>query len=99
MKQIRNMSQVELAAYVQDALQADGIEVVLSGGSAASFYSNNKYISKDLDLINTGFAKRSKIKSTMENLISRKKDVISFIQKRLSSLNFLMDRFPWVKSQ
>jgi hypothetical protein len=68
MKQIRNMSQVELAAYVQDYLQADGIQVVLSGGSAVSFYSNNKYASKDLDLINTGFAKRSRIKSIMEKL-------------------------------
>ena len=68
MKQIKNMSQVELAAYVQDSLQENGIDVVLSGGSAASFYSNNKYVSKDLDLINTGFAKRSRIKSVMEKL-------------------------------
>jgi hypothetical protein len=60
------MSQVELAAYIQDALQANGIEVVLSGGSAVSFYSGNKYVSKDLDLINTGFARRSRIKSVME---------------------------------
>lgn len=68
MKQIKNMSQVELAAYVQDSLQEEGIDVVLSGGSAASFYSNNKYVSKDLDLINTGFAKRSRIKLVMEKL-------------------------------
>ncbi|MBE7536069.1 MAG: hypothetical protein HS124_10120 [Anaerolineales bacterium] len=68
MKKIKNMSQVELAAYIQDALQAEGISVVLSGGSAVSFYSSNKYVSKDLDLINTGFARRSKIKSVMENL-------------------------------
>jgi len=68
MKQIKNMSQVELAAYIQDSLQAEGIQVVLSGGSAVSFYSSNKYVSKDLDLINTGFARRSKIKSVMEKL-------------------------------
>ena len=68
MKQIKNMSQAELAAYIQDSLQVEGIQVVLSGGSAVSFYSSNKYVSKDLDLINTGFAKRSKIKSVMENL-------------------------------
>jgi len=67
-KKIKNMSQVELAAFIQDALQADGIPVVLSGGSAVSFYSNNKYVSKDLDLINAGFARRSRIKSVMENL-------------------------------
>ncbi len=68
MKQIKSMSQVELAAYVQDSLQAEGIKVVLSGGSAVSFYSNDKYVSKDLDLINTHFAKRSKIKTVMEKL-------------------------------
>lgn len=66
MKRIKSMSQVELAAYIQDSLQKEGINVVLSGGSAVSFYSSNKYVSKDLDLINTNFARRSKIKSVME---------------------------------
>jgi hypothetical protein len=68
MKQVKNMNQIELAAYIQDSLQAEGISVVLSGGSAVSFYSSNKYVSKDLDLINANFAKRSKIKSVMEKL-------------------------------
>jgi len=68
MKQIRNMTQVELAAYVQSSLQKEGINVVLSGGSAVSFYSSNKYVSKDLDLINENFAKRRDIKSVMEKI-------------------------------
>ena len=68
MKHIKHMSQVELAAYVQESLDKAGITVVLSGGSAASFYSGNKYVSKDLDLINTQFAKRSMIKSIMEKI-------------------------------
>lgn len=68
MKKIKNMSQVELAAYVQDSLQVEGIQVVLSGGSAVSFYSSNQYVSKDLDLINTNFARRSKIKAVMDKL-------------------------------
>jgi len=68
MKQIKNMSHVELTAYIQDSLQLEGIKVVLSGGSAVSFYSNDKYVSKDLDLINTNFARRNKIKSVMEKL-------------------------------
>lgn len=77
MKQIKNMRPVELAAYIQDSLQAEEIKVVLSGGSAVSFYSSNKYVSKDLDLINTSFARRSKIKSVMEKLGFMNKDVIS----------------------
>lgn len=68
MKQIKNMSQVELAAYVQDSLQAEGIQTVLSGGSAVSFYSSDKYVSKDLDLINTSFSRRSKIRAVMDKL-------------------------------
>jgi len=67
-KKIKNMSQVELAAYVQDSLQAEGIQVVLSGGSAVSFYSSDKYVSKDLDLINTSFSRHSKIKAVMGQL-------------------------------
>lgn len=62
------MSQVELAAYIQDHLQEEGIKVVLSGGSAVSFYSSDQYVSKDLDLINTNFAKRNNIKSVMTKL-------------------------------
>src|SRR5215208_6213623 len=62
------MSQIELAAYVQDSLEVDGINVVLSGGSAVSFYSSDKYVSKDLDLINTNFVRRSKIKAMMEKM-------------------------------
>jgi len=68
MKQIRNMSQAELAAYIQNNLENEGIKVVLSGGSAVSFYSSDQYVSKDLDLINTNFARHSKIKSEMEEL-------------------------------
>jgi len=68
MKQIKNMSQPELAAFIQDTLQNQNIRVVLSGGSAVSFYSGNKYVSKDLDLINMSFSRRSKIKSTMEEI-------------------------------
>ena len=68
MKQIKHMSQAELVAYIQDVLQREGIKVVLSGGSAVSFYSTNKYVSKDLDLINTNFAKRSRIKSAMDKI-------------------------------
>jgi hypothetical protein len=62
------MSQPELAAFIEDALEREGITVVLSGGSAVSFYSSNQYVSKDLDLINTGFARRTRIKSVMEKI-------------------------------
>jgi hypothetical protein len=68
MKQIRNMSAIELAAYIQSHLGKVGIDVILSGGSAVSFYSSNKYVSKDLDLINARFARRRDINSVMEEI-------------------------------
>lgn len=68
MKHIKNMSQAELAAFIQDSLQTGGIRVVLSGGSAVSFYSSNKYVSKDLDLIHVGFARRREVKAIMEKI-------------------------------
>lgn len=66
--QLKDMTQVELAAYIQDSLQRQDIHVVLSGGSAVSFYSSNKYVSNDLDLIKTSYVKRSRIKLAMETL-------------------------------
>lgn len=41
MKTLAAMQLAELAAYVQTHLQQAGIQVVLSGGSAVSFYSNH----------------------------------------------------------
>jgi len=52
---------LEIASLVSQALEAEGIVAVLSGGAAVSIYSDNKYESFDLDFItsarNTGIAK------------------------------------------
>jgi len=42
-------------------LREKGIEVVLSGGAAVSFYSKDQYVSKDVDLVCVFFPKRTKI--------------------------------------
>lgn len=98
MKHIKNMSQVELAACVRDSLRAEGIHVVLSGGSAVAFYSSNKYVSKDLDLINTGFAGRSRIKAEWIDTASTSRDATSSIPKQPSSSNSPTDRSLLAKS-
>jgi hypothetical protein len=67
-KRIERMNLAELAAYVQTHLFSEGIEVVLSGGATVSFYSSNKYVSKDVDLINVNFVRRSRIKTAMKAL-------------------------------
>ena len=60
MKPIKNMTQAEVAAYVQSHLQEKGITVILSGGATVSVYTLNKYVSADVDLVNVNFADRKK---------------------------------------
>jgi len=50
-KQIKDMSLKELAFYISDFLHQNGVETVLTGGACVSIYSNNQYLSYDLDLI------------------------------------------------
>ena len=41
----------ELAAIVSDALEREGIIATLSGGSVVSIYTENRYVSEDLDFV------------------------------------------------
>ena len=65
MKSVEKMTQGEIGAYIQSKLREKGIEVVLSGGAAVAIYSNNKYVSKDLDLVNIYGVNRRKIRGVM----------------------------------
>jgi hypothetical protein len=65
MKPVGKMTQAELGAFVQSQLRKNGIEVVLAGGAAVAIYSNNKYVSRDLDLINIYGVNRRKIRAAM----------------------------------
>jgi len=68
MKPVHEMSQAELGAFVQSHLRRRGIEVILSGGACVAIYSDNRYVSQDLDLINAFMAKSSAIKEAMEEI-------------------------------
>jgi len=68
MKPILEMTKFELTAYIQSALEEQKIHVVLSGGAAVSFYSDNAYVSYDLDLVNLFSVERKRIKQVMESL-------------------------------
>ena len=68
MKHIRDMSRLELAAFIGAEFRNRKIDVVLSGGSCVSIYSQEKYVSMDLDFVNAGFAKRAAIRAAMESL-------------------------------
>jgi hypothetical protein len=68
MKSIRDMSRLELAGLVSAEFQKSGINVVLSGGSCVSVYSEEQYVSIDLDFVNVAFTKRDQIRNVMESL-------------------------------
>ena len=68
MKLINDMSQAELAAYVHERLRNAGVFVVLSGGAAVGIYSNGAYVSRDIDFVNTGFARHENITKIMNEL-------------------------------
>jgi len=68
MKPVAKMTRLELAAYVSSEFNRQKINVVLSGGSCVSVYSEDKYVSMDLDFVNAGFTKRPVIKKVMVSL-------------------------------
>jgi phosphorylcholine metabolism protein LicD len=68
MKPVKDMTQLEVGAFVSTHLKKHGIEVVLSGGALAALYSNNKYVSKDLDLIDIYSVDRRKLISAMKEI-------------------------------
>ncbi len=65
MKPVVDMSMEELAAYVCSQLEAAGIETVLSGRSCVQIYSEGKYTSDDIDLIDRFNGGHTRIKQVM----------------------------------
>ena len=68
MKSIKDMSMEELGAFICSALEKEGIETVLSGGCCVEIYSNGRYTSDDVDLIDRFNGGHRKIKEVMEHL-------------------------------
>ncbi len=68
MKLIRDMSTGELAAFTCSFLKSKGIDVVLSGGSCVSIYTENKYTSGDLDFIESMSISRRRLKKALSEI-------------------------------
>ena len=51
---------VELATIVSETLENAGITATLSGGAAVSIYSDNRYLSADLDFVTVALVKELK---------------------------------------
>ena len=62
------MSIVDLAVYLSDYLRKNGIETVLSGGACVTIYTENKYVSYDLDFVLVSFVNQKKIEKILLNI-------------------------------
>ncbi|MDO9578611.1 MAG: hypothetical protein Q7J16_12060 [Candidatus Cloacimonadales bacterium] len=62
MKKIKEMNVQELGAYISSHLQKHGVEITLTGGSCVTIYSDNQYISMDIDFVETYYTKRKDLK-------------------------------------
>lgn len=64
---------VELATIVADHLQQHDIEVVLVGGLAVEIYTENLYLTKDIDMVNTNYKSPQELRDAMSKLGFQKK--------------------------
>ena len=62
------MSRAELAGYLCSVLESEGTQVVLTGGSCVSIYSEEAYVSRDIDFVDVSYASGRKIKQVLKAL-------------------------------
>jgi len=59
---------LEIAVFLCDHLTREGIDTVLSGGACVSIYTENRYLSYDLDFVLLDYSKRKKIRAVLERI-------------------------------
>lgn len=65
---IKGISIKNLAIYISDYLRKNGVDTVLSGGACVSIYTNNKFISLDLDFVLRSYIDFKKIENLLDNI-------------------------------
>ncbi|MFQ6105046.1 MAG: hypothetical protein ACE5OP_12265 [Candidatus Glassbacteria bacterium] len=68
---LKNISLKNLALYVSDHLRKNGIDTVLSGGACVTIYTDQKYLSYDLDFVPVSFVDRRTLRSVLEEICFR----------------------------
>lgn len=58
----------ELAAVIAEHLHNQDIQVVLVGGLAVEIYTENLYLTKDIDMVNTNYTKPKALSAAMAEL-------------------------------
>ena len=65
---VSNLTRIELAGLIGQTLTDHGIDAVLSGGSCISIYSNERWVSQDLDLIDISYSDKKKIITALQTI-------------------------------
>lgn len=65
---VRKLPFLDLAIRISDHLRRLGIEVVLSGGACVSIYTQNAYLSYDLDFVLLSFIPRPRLREAMTRI-------------------------------
>ena len=68
MNDFSNTPIAELAGIVAEHLQQQGIQVVLVGGLAVEIYTENLYLTHDIDMVNTSYQKPTQMNEAMAQL-------------------------------
>jgi hypothetical protein len=65
MEDFTNTSMEELAAIIAAQLKLNNIQVVLVGGLAVSLYTDNRYLTKDIDMVDISYQKPVTMQTAM----------------------------------
>jgi len=68
MSLVSGLSRVDLAGLIAEELRSKDIEVILTGGSCVSIYSNEQYVSVDLDFIDISLRTNKQIGVALKSL-------------------------------
>ncbi len=103
----KNLTTEELAGLIFQHLKQDGIEVILVGGACVTIYSNNRYVSKDLDYVT--YEDSWKIKDSLKKIGFVQKGkyfhhakcqfFIDFVQEPVAIGNEIISKFEKIKTK
>ena len=68
MQDFADMSMEQLAAIITTHLKQQDIQVVLVGGLAVSLYTDNRYLTKDIDIVDISYQKPATLKAAMADI-------------------------------
>ena len=86
---IKNFSLKDLAFYLSDYLRKKGVDTVLSGGACVSIYTDNKFLSFDLDFVLSAFDDQKKIKSILGEIGFYEKNRLFMHDDTMYTVDFL----------